>query len=266
MFLTPDSNWPKRYRSVRRRLQFAYDQRVQISRLNELGIGATWWWSISARATCTVEAGCFIQEVTSVMCTRRCCTPHEDTPGLNLKVMELGAYDSITHPPNMIELRLILRRPTNSRRRKRNCRACVRARRVQRASRLAWLRPAMRSCLRWRRRSSLRRKRFDHRRTGTARSCWRGQSPDQPASLPPGHGILCANLPDTLIEDECSATSAERYRCAGHAPGRLEMADQQSVIWMSRRLGIGAATNSCAAAGTQFRRLGGNTTVSVNIR
>lgn len=35
---------------------------------------------------------------------------NDDSSDLNLKVMELGAYDSIMHPPNMVELRLILRR------------------------------------------------------------------------------------------------------------------------------------------------------------
>ena len=53
----------------------------------------------------------FLHEISEIAGHPPVVVLHNDgSSDLNLKVMELGAYDSITHPPNMMELRLILRR------------------------------------------------------------------------------------------------------------------------------------------------------------
>ncbi|MGD0906286.1 MAG: sigma-54 dependent transcriptional regulator [Candidatus Acidiferrales bacterium] len=222
----------------------------------------------------TVETGLrFIQEVTS----RPSPPPivvlyQEGSPELNLKVMEAGAYDTIIHPPNMIEFRLILRRAFKFQAAEKEIqRLRVSATGAKRLHDLHGSAPAMQELF------ALAQKIgpcdvnvLITGETGTGKELLaRAIHQTSPRAARPIVAFSCANLPDTLIEDELFGHEKGAFTGAlGMRRGRLEMADQGSLFLDEvGDLGIGLQPKLLRVLQERsFERLGGNSTVNVNIR
>jgi DNA-binding NtrC family response regulator len=197
---------------------------------------------------------------------------NEDCPGLNLKVMELGAYDSITNPPNMIELRLILRRAFKFQAAEKEIQRLKST--VNGATRLHDLHgtaPAMQELF------ALARKIgpcdvnvMITGETGTGKELLaRAIHQSSLRASKPFVAFSCANLPDTLIEDELFGHERGAFTGAiGMRRGRMESADHGSLFLDEiGDLGLGLQPKMLRVLQERsFERLGGNTTVSVNIR
>jgi DNA-binding NtrC family response regulator len=196
----------------------------------------------------------------------------EDSAGLNLKVMELGAYDTITNPPNMIELRLILRRAFKFRAAEKEIQRLRSS--VTGATRLHDLHgtaPAMQELF------ALARKIgpcdvnvLITGETGTGKELLaRAIHQSSLRAARPFVAFSCANLPDTLIEDELFGHERGAFTGAiAMRRGRMECADQGSLFLDEiGDLGLGLQPKMLRVLQERsFERLGGNTTVSVNIR
>ena len=196
----------------------------------------------------------------------------EESAGLNLKVMELGAYDSITHPPNMVELRLILRRAFKFQAAEKEIQR-LRSN-VSDANRLHNLHgtaPAMQELF------ALARKIgpcdvnvLITGETGTGKELLaRAIHQSSSRAARPFVAFSCANLPETLIEDELFGHERGAFTGAiAMRRGRLEAADQGSLFLDEiGDLGLGLQPKLLRVLQERsFERLGGNTTVSVNVR
>jgi DNA-binding NtrC family response regulator len=197
---------------------------------------------------------------------------NDDGTDLNLKVMELGAYDSITHPPNMVELRLILRRAFKFQAAEREIQRLRTS--VAGATRLHDLHgtaPAMQELF------ALARKIgpcdvnvLITGETGTGKELLARAIHQSSLRAPrPFVAFSCANLPDTLIEDELFGHERGAFTGAiAMRRGRMESADQGSLFLDEiGDLGLGLQPKLLRVLQERnFERLGGNTTVSVNIR
>jgi len=197
---------------------------------------------------------------------------NDDGTDLNLKVMELGAYDSITHPPNMVELRLILRRAFKFQAAEREIQRLRTS--VAGATRLHDLHgtaPAMQELF------ALARKIgpcdvnvLITGETGTGKELLaRAIHQSSLRASRPFVAFSCANLPDTLIEDELFGHERGAFTGAiAMRRGRIESADQGSLFLDEiGDLGLGLQPKLLRVLQERnFERLGGNTTVSVNIR
>ena len=196
----------------------------------------------------------------------------EDSLGLNLKVMELGAYDTIANPPNMIELRLILRRAFKFQAAEKEIQRLRSS--VAGATRLYDLHgtaPAMQELF------ALARKIgpcdvnvLITGETGTGKELLaRAIHQSSPRAPRPFVAFSCANLPDTLIEDELFGHERGAFTGAiALRRGRMESADQGSLFLDEiGDLGLGLQPKLLRVLQERsFERLGGNTTVNVNIR
>ncbi len=197
---------------------------------------------------------------------------HDDSPELNLKVMEFGGYDSIAHPPNMIELRLILRRAfkfQSAEREIQRLRSSVAA--ATRLHDLHGTAPAMQELF------ALARKIgpcdvnvYITGETGTGKELLaRAIHQSSPRAGRPIVAFSCANLPDTLIEDELFGHERGAFTGAlAMRRGRLETADQGTLFLDEiGDLGLGLQPKLLRVLQERsFERLGGNSTVNVNIR
>jgi DNA-binding NtrC family response regulator len=197
---------------------------------------------------------------------------NDDSSDLNLKVMELGAYDSITHPPNMVELRLILRRAFKFQAAEREIQRLRSS--VVGATRLYDLHgtaPAMQELF------ALARKIgpcdvnvLITGETGTGKELLaRAIHQSSLRAARPFVAFSCANLPETLIEDELFGHERGAFTGAiALRRGRMESADQGSLFLDEiGDLGLGLQPKLLRVLQERsFERLGGNTTVSVNIR
>ena len=195
-----------------------------------------------------------------------------DAPGLNLQVIERGAYDSITNPPNIVELRLILRRAYKFQAAEKEINR-LRASAIG-ATRLFDLHgtsPAMQQLF------VLAQKIgpcdvvvMISGETGTGKELLaRAIHQTSPRAAHPMVAFSCANLPDTLIEDELFGHEKGAFTGAvTMRRGRLETADQGTLFLDEvGELGLGLQPKLLRVLQERnFERLGGNTTVNVNIR
>jgi DNA-binding NtrC family response regulator len=196
----------------------------------------------------------------------------DESSDLNLKVMELGAYDSITHPPNMVELRLILRRAFKfqaAEREIQRLRSSVAG--TTRLFDLHGTAPAMQELF------ALARKIgpcdvnvLITGETGTGKELLaRAIHQSSPRASRPIVAFSCANLPDTLVEDELFGHERGAFTGAfALRRGRMESADHGSLFLDEiGDLGLGLQPKLLRVLQERsFERLGGNTTVNVNIR
>jgi DNA-binding NtrC family response regulator len=196
----------------------------------------------------------------------------EETPSLNLKVMELGAYDSITHPPNMLELRLILRRAFKFQAAEKEIlRLRVNPQKTTKLHELHGTAPAIQDMF------ALVQKIgpcdvnvLITGETGTGKELFaRAIHQTSLRANRPMVAFSCANLPETLIEDELFGHERGAFTGAlTMRRGRLEAADQSSLFLDEiGDLGLGLQPKLLRVLQERsFERLGGNTTVNVNTR
>ena len=196
----------------------------------------------------------------------------EESTKLNLKVMELGAYDSITHPPNMVELRLILRRAFKFQASEKEIQRLRST--VSDSTRLHDLHgtaPAMQELF------ALARKIgpcdvnvLITGETGTGKELLaRAIHQSSLRAARQFVAFSCANLPETLIEDELFGHERGAFTGAiSMRKGRLEVADQGSLFLDEvGDLGLGLQPKLLRVLQERsFERLGGNSTISVNVR
>lgn len=197
---------------------------------------------------------------------------NDDGSDLNLRVMELGAYDSITHPPNMVELRLILRRAYKFHAAEKELQRLRST--VSGATRLHDLHgsaPAMQELF------ALARKIgpcdvnvLITGETGTGKELLaRAIHQSSLRASRPIVAFSCANLPDTLIEDELFGHERGAFTGAlAMRRGRMESADNSS-LFLDEIGDLGLSLQPKLLRVLQernFERLGGNSTVNVNIR
>ena len=215
----------------------------------------------------------FMQEVVQLPVHPPIVVLHsDDSAELNLRVMEIGAYDSISHPPNMVELRLILRRAFKFQAAEREILRLRTA--VSGATRLHDLHgtaPAMQELF------ALARKIgpcdvnvLITGETGTGKELLaRAIHQSSLRASRPIVAFSCANLPDTLIEDEHFGHERGAFTGAlAMRRGRMESADNGS-LFLDEIGDLGLSLQPKLLRVLQersFERLGGNSTVNVNIR
>ena len=189
-----------------------------------------------------------------------------------LTAVERGAYDTITNPPNMMELRLVLRRAHRAHatereveRLKANARGSGRLYELLGASlpmqELFALVQKIAPC--------------DVNvlitgETGTGKELLARAIHHMSArSARPITAFSCANLPESLVEDELFGHEKGAFTGAlTQRRGRIESADQ-STLFLDEigDLGLGLQPKLLRVLQEQsFQRLGGNNTVNVNIR
>ena len=189
-----------------------------------------------------------------------------------LKAMEHGAYDSVTNPPNMIELRLILRRAHNFYTVERELeRLRVNARGTGRLHELLGTSQAMQELF------GLAQKIAPcdvnvliMGETGTGKELLaRAIHQMSSRSARPVVAFSCANLPETLIEDELFGHEKGAFTGAlAMRRGRLEAADQGTLLLDEiGDLSLGLQPKLLRVLQERsFERLGSNVAVNVNLR
>jgi DNA-binding NtrC family response regulator len=196
----------------------------------------------------------------------------EDNRSLILSAMELGAYDTATSPPNMIELRLILRRAFKSytvEKELENLRDSART--SNRLHELYGTSPAMQELF------GLVQKIAPcdvnvliTGETGTGKELLaRAIHQTSARAGRPLAAFSCANLPETLIEDELFGHEKGAFTGAlAMRRGRLESADQGTLFLDEiGDLSLGLQPKLLRVLQERnFERLGSNVTVNVNIR
>ena len=195
----------------------------------------------------------------------------EDRP-LLLRVMEHGAYDTLANPPNMVELRLILRRAHEFHAAEKEVeRLRAAARGTGRLHGLLGTSPAMQELF------ALAQKIAPcdvnvliTGETGTGKALL-ARAIHQLSSRAAGPFVAfsCANLPETLIEDELFGHERGAFTGALISRrGRFEVADHGTLfVDEIGDLSLGLQPKLLHVLQERtFERLGSNTTVSVNIR
>jgi DNA-binding NtrC family response regulator len=188
------------------------------------------------------------------------------------KVMEHGAYDSVTNPPNMIELRLILRRARNFHAAEKELgRLRASARGTGRLHELFGTSQAMLELFELAEKIAP----CDVNvmitgETGTGKELL-ARAIHQMSSRSARQMVAfsCANLPETLIEDELFGHERGAFTGAMTLRrGRVETADQGTLFLDEiGDLSLGLQPKLLRVLQERkFERLGGNTTVNVNIR
>jgi DNA-binding NtrC family response regulator len=195
-----------------------------------------------------------------------------DNRSLLLAAMEHGAYDSITNPPNMIELRLIMQRAHKFHSAQKELeRLRAEARGTGRLHELIGTSPAMQELF------ALAQKIAPcdvnvliTGETGTGKELLARAIHQMSArNTRPLVAFSCANLPETLIEDELFGHEKGAFTGAMAARrGRIESADQGTLFLDEiGDLGIGLQPKLLRVLQERsFERLGSNSTVNVNIR
>jgi DNA-binding NtrC family response regulator len=196
----------------------------------------------------------------------------DDDPMLGRKVIENGAYDTVTGPPDVVELRLILRRAHKSYEVEKELRLLRSQERG--AGRLHELIGS----------SEGMQKVFDLARkvapcdvsvlitgeTGTGKDLLaRAVHHLSPRSTGPFVAFSCANLPETLVEDELFGHEKGAFTGAiGARRGRFEVADQGTLFLDEiGDLALGLQSKLLRVLQQRsFERLGSNSSVTVNIR
>ncbi len=195
-----------------------------------------------------------------------------ENTGLLLGVMEHGAYDSVTNPPNMIELRLILRRAYKfhvAQKELERLRASARSN--GRLHELLGTSPAMQELF------ALAQKIAPcdvnvliMGETGTGKELLaRAVHQMSARNARPLVAFSCANLPETLIEDELFGHEKGAFTGAwAMRRGRLETADNGTLFLDEiGDLSLGLQPKLLRVLQERsFERLGSNTTINVNIR
>jgi DNA-binding NtrC family response regulator len=191
---------------------------------------------------------------------------------LLLGVMDHGAYDSVTSPPNMIEVRLVLRRAYKFHVAQREVeRLRDNARSAGRLHELLGTSPAMQELF------ALAQKIAPcdvnvliTGETGTGKELLARAIHQMSArNARPLIAFSCANLPETLIEDELFGHEKGAFTGAlTPRRGRLEAADSGTLFLDEiGDLGLGLQPNLLRVLQERtFERLGSNSTISVNIR
>lgn len=196
----------------------------------------------------------------------------DDDPMLGRKVIENGAFDTVTGPPDVVELRLILRRAHKAYEAEKELRLLRSEERG--AGRLHELIGS----------SEGMQKVFDLARkvapcdvsvlitgeTGTGKDLLaRAVHHLSPRSTGPFVAFSCANLPETLIEDELFGHEKGAFTGAiGARRGRFEVADQGTLFLDEiGDLALGLQSKLLRVLQQRsFERLGSNSSVTVNIR
>ena len=196
----------------------------------------------------------------------------EGNPQSILTAMERGAYDTITNPPNMMELRLLLRRAHRSHAAEQEVeRLKSSARKVGRLHELLGISSPMQELF------GLAQKIAPcdvnvliTGETGTGKELL-AQAIHQMSGRSASSIVAfsCANLPESLIEDELFGHEKGAFTGAlTLRRGRIETADQ-STLFLDEigDLGLGLQPKLLRVLQERsFERLGGNNTVNVNIR
>jgi DNA-binding NtrC family response regulator len=195
----------------------------------------------------------------------------EDTAFVS-QVIEQGAYDTVSNPPNMAELRLVLRRASKARRSEDELdRLRTMAVSNGRLHELLGTSPAMMEVF------SLARKIAPcdvnvmiTGETGTGKELLaRAIHRLSLRASRPLVAFSCANLPETLIEDELFGHEKGAFTGAlMNRRGRMESADQGTLFLDEiGDLGIGLQPKLLRVLQERsFERLGSNTPISVNLR
>jgi DNA-binding NtrC family response regulator len=196
----------------------------------------------------------------------------EENRDLLLGVMEHGAYDSVTNPPNMVELRLTLRRAFKFHVAEKELeRLRADSRGSDRLHELLGTSPAMQEVF------ALSQKIAPcdvnvliTGETGTGKELLaRAIHRMSARAARPLVAFSCTNLPETLIEDELFGHEKGAFTGAfSSRRGRLETADQGTLFLDEiGDLGLGLQPKLLRALQERsFERLGSNSTITVNIR
>ena len=196
----------------------------------------------------------------------------EDTRDLMLKVMENGAYDSIVNPPNMWELRLLLRRAFKFRQVQKelfNLRSTEKS--ATRLHELIGTSEAMQQVFALAQKiSPCDVSTLITGETGTGKELLaRAIHRLSPRAAGPFVGFSCANLPETLVEDELFGHERGAFTGAiATRHGRFEAADQ-GTLFLDEIGDLGLSLQAKLLRILQehsFERLGSNATVKTNIR
>lgn len=228
--------------------------------------------SVSTRGD--YEAGlCLIDEIRQApSCPPIVTLCDEGNRQIVLQAIERGAYDTITNPPNMMELRLVLRRAHKSHAAEQELqRLKASARGSGRLHELLGTSPTMQELF------SLAQKIAPcdvnvliTGETGTGKELLaRAIHHMSSRSTHPLVAFSCANLPETLVEDELFGHEKGAFTGAlTMRRGRIECADQ-STLFLDEigDLALGLQPKLLRVLQERsFERLGSNNTVNVNIR
>jgi DNA-binding NtrC family response regulator len=195
-----------------------------------------------------------------------------DTPDLILTVTQHGAYDSVTSPPNMIELRIVLGRAFKAyaaEKELERLRTSVRSN--TKFHELHGTSPAMQELFALAQKIAL----CDVNvlitgETGTGKELLaRAIHQASPRASRSFAAFSCVNLPDTLIEDELFGHEKGAFTGAlAMRRGRLEAADQGTLFLDEiGDINLGLQPKLLRVLQERsFERLGSNQTVNVNIR
>ena len=199
---------------------------------------------------------------------------HEEDRALMVHAMERGAYDTVANPPDMIELRLILQRAAKMRRAHEEFESL---RERSSGAAIAGMEDLLGTSAAMQKLFALSRKIATcdvsvmiTGETGTGKELLaRAIHRISPRASRPLVAFSCANLPETLIEDELFGHEKGAFTGAlTSRRGRVEMAEQ-GTLFLDEIGDLGMALQPKLLRVLQersFERLGSSSAMSVNIR